>query len=181
VWLAAPSGFASDGEEAKELQPELVFSFPNLEGDSISLSDERFRGKVVLIDIMGTWCGPCRRQAPRLQAFYDEYREQGFEVLGIAFERSSNRDPMATLQKYADDFGLEYEIVLGGGMGEVKRKFPTLSHVVGLFPTTIFIDRDGRVEGIEIGYEPWMDKDLEWNIQYLLKTPAKNKESKPAD
>ena len=90
----------------------------------------------------------------------------------FSFERSSRKDHTATVKAYAEKYGLEYQIVLGGTQGEVKRKFPSLRDVVGLFPTTIFVDREGKVEGIEIGYEPWMDKDLEWNIQYLLKTPV---------
>jgi thiol-disulfide isomerase/thioredoxin len=161
--------------------PELIFSFPNLEGDSVSLSDERYRGKVVLIDIMGTWCGPCRRQAPTLQKFYEKYRDQGFEVLGVAFERSSKEGHAALVSAYAEKYGLEYQILLGGTQGEVKRQFPSLKDVVGLFPTTIFVDREGKVEGVEIGYEPWMDKDLEWNIQYLLKTPVPGAGPKSAD
>jgi thiol-disulfide isomerase/thioredoxin len=140
-------------------------------GDSVSLSDERYRGKVVLVDIMGTWCGPCRRQAPMLQRFYEKYRDQGFEVLGVAFERGSPEDHAAAVSAYRERYGLEYRIILGGTQGEVRRRFPTLRDVVGLFPTTVFIDREGKVEGVEIGYEPWMDKDLEWNIRHLLKAP----------
>lgn len=179
--LPGVSAALADPDNAALPEPELSFSFPNSEGDSVSLSDERYRGKVVLIDIMGTWCGPCRRQAPTLQRFYDKYRDQGFEVLGVAFERGSRKDHAAAVEAYAEQYGLEYPILLGGTQGEVKRKFPELRDVVGLFPTTVFVDREGQVEGVEIGYESWMDKDLEWNIRYLLKAPIPGSEAGPAN
>ena len=150
-------------------------------GDTISLSDERYRGKVVLVDIFGTWCGPCRRQAPALSEWYEKYREQGFEIIGIAFEHPRNRDPKTTLEKYAEKYDLSYEILMGGTIYEVKRKLPELADLLGLFPTTIMVDREGAIEGIEFGYEEIMKEDQEGSIEYLLKASVPGEEGKSSD
>ena len=79
---------------AAEAEEELKangfeFEFPDLDGNPVTSDDERFKGKVVLVDIWGTWCPPCRREAPSLAKLDERFRERGLEIVGIAFERAA--------------------------------------------------------------------------------------------
>lgn len=174
------SSDAMSGEESSEYNPEFDFAFVNLEGDTVRSSDERFHGKVVMLDIFGTWCGPCRRMAPDLQEWYEKYNEQGFEIIGLAYERQGGKKAYEALEKYKKEFGLEYEIVLAGPVGSVVSHFPELKDILGFYPTTVLLDRSGAMEGIEIGYEPFLKEDVESSIRILLKhewPPSPEKET----
>jgi peroxiredoxin len=65
----------------------FAFTFPDVDGKPVSLSDERFRGKVVLVTLGGTWCPNCHDEAQFLLPFYREHRDQGFEIIALMFER----------------------------------------------------------------------------------------------
>ena len=167
--LAAPT-------QAGEREPdpyvlEVDFAYPNIAGDTIRLSDERFRGKVVMLDLFGTWCGPCHNQAPQLSKWYETYRDQGFEIIGIAYERSAPDQVNDRLASYIEKYGLEYEVIYAGKPSDARKLVPQLSHLLGRFPTTILVERSGALEGIEFGYNPMLDEDMEMSIERLLEHP----------
>lgn len=131
------------------------FSFPDLDGKIVSSTDERFRGKVVIVSITGTWCPNCYDEAPFLEELYDRYREEGLEVVALAFEYTGDvsRD-REQLRIFGERMGLSYPLLLAGttDQGDVERKLPQLENF-GAYPTTIFIGRDGLVKRIHAGFE----------------------------
>ncbi len=132
----------------------FAFAFPDLEGRVIRSTDERFRGKVVLLDIFGTWCPTCHDAAPELVRLYRDYHARGLEIVGAAFEVSGDSAQDAPLvRRYRDKFGIPFPLLLGG-VSDAEAVSAALPQLDGFtaFPTTIFLGRDGRVRRIHAGY-----------------------------
>ncbi len=132
----------------------LGFSLPNLEGEKVSLSDERYRGKVVVVSILGSWCPNCLDEMEFLAPWYDENKDRGVEIVGIAFERKNDFDYAKTaLTRLKNRYGTNYEILFGGEVGResVANALPELENFSS-YPTTLFIDKEGTVRKIHTGF-----------------------------
>jgi peroxiredoxin len=131
------------------------FSFPDFDGKPVSSTDERFRDKVVIVTIGGTWCPNCHEEAAVLRDFYSRYQRQGLEIVGLMFEYTGEaaRD-REQLRIFARRHDLRYPLLLVGTTeeGEVQKKLPQLENF-SAYPTAIFIGRDGRVKRIHAGFE----------------------------
>ena len=144
--------------------------------------DARFRGKVLVVDIFGTWCPTCHEAAPVLAELYRTRRPRGLEMVGLAFEVSG--DPAvdgALVRRYRDKFGLAFPLLLAG-VNDVDAAAATLPQLQGFsaFATTLFIGRDGRVRKVHAGfYGPTtgpqhtaLVKEFTRTIDALLAEPA---------
>lgn len=133
---------------------EFRFSFPDTNGDIVDSTDSRFKDKVVLVNIFGSWCPNCNDEAPLLAKWHAAYAERGLEVVGIGFELSgdSKRDT-EMLQRFATRHGANYPILLGGVSDKKKAAaaLPDISEVIA-YPQTIFIGRDGKIAHIHTGF-----------------------------
>lgn len=132
----------------------LRFSFPDLAGGTISSDDARFKGKVLLIDIFGTWCPTCHDAAPALVKLYQDYHPRGLEIVGLAFEAIGDTAIDAPLvRRYRDKFGIPFPLALAGVSDQdaVSAALPQLNGVIA-FPTTLFIGKDGKVRQIHAGF-----------------------------
>lgn len=132
----------------------LRFTFPDLDGRPVSLDDPRFRGKVVVVDLFGSWCPTCHDAAPAMAALYREFHPKGLEIVGIAFEAIGDTTIDAPLvRRYRDKFRLPFPILMGGTSDQdaVSAALPQLQGVIA-FPTTIFIGKDGTVRRIHAGF-----------------------------
>lgn len=139
------------------LKPEyerFEFSFPDPDGKAVSLADEKFSGKVVVVTINGTWCPNCNDEARFMAPLYRDYRDQGLEVVALMFEHFEDHETAATqVRAFRDKFGIEYETLIAGisDKTEAGKVLPALNAVLA-FPTTVFIDRTGRVRAIHTGF-----------------------------
>jgi thiol-disulfide isomerase/thioredoxin len=132
----------------------LSFSLPNLEGKTLSINDERYRGKVVIISILGSWCPNCLDEMEFLSPWYKANRSRGVEIIGLAFERKDDfAYAQGALQRLRDRYDTGYEIVFGGKVGAeaTGKALPELEKVNG-YPTTIFIDKQGKIRKIHTGF-----------------------------
>ena len=149
--LPDPSNYTKMSNPAEPLR----FNFPDLEGSPVASTDERFKNKVVILSITGSWCPNCHEEAPVMQEFYNKYREQGLEIVGLGFEYTgdSERD-REQLKIFNRRYGITYPMLYAGSTenGEIERKLPQLVNF-GAYPTTIFIGRDGLVKRIHTGFE----------------------------
>lgn len=130
------------------------FSYPDLEGRPVTADDPRFRGKVVLLDIFGTWCPTCHDAAPALVRLYRDFHARGLEIVGVAFEVTGDSATDAPLvRRYRDKFGIPFPLLLGG-VSDADAVAATLPQLEGFtaFPTTVFMGRDGRVRRVHAGY-----------------------------
>lgn len=130
------------------------FRFPDLDGHPVALSDERFRGKVVLVNIFGSWCPNCNDEAPLLAAWDRKYRDRGLQIVGLAYEFTGNaaRD-REMVRRFAKHYGITYPLLLAGVSDKKKASatLPDLTRVIA-YPTSLFIGRDGKVKRIYSGF-----------------------------
>lgn len=138
----------------RDRSQRLDFTFPDVDGKPLSLSDERFRGKVVLVTLGGTWCPNCHDEAQFLVPFYREYRERGFEIVALMFERHGEFAKAAgAVRGYRSDLGLEFPTLIAGlsETDEASKALPMLNGIYG-YPTAILVDRSGAVRSIHTGF-----------------------------
>jgi len=132
----------------------LEFEFPDVEGNLVSLDDEKYRNKVVLVTIAGTWCPNCNDEASYLAPFYRQYRDDGLEIVALLYEHFEDADLAAEqVRQFRAKFAIEYDTLVAGisDKTEAGKTLPALSAVLA-YPTTIFIDRDRRVRKIHTGF-----------------------------
>jgi thiol-disulfide isomerase/thioredoxin len=129
------------------------FSFPDPDGKTISSTDERFKNKVVIVTITGSWCPNCYDEAPVLQEFYDRYRDSGLEVVALSFEYTGDaaRDTRQ-VRAFAKRLGVKYPILYAGSYEDAEKKLSQLDNF-GAYPTAIYVGRDGLVKHIHAGFE----------------------------
>jgi len=133
---------------------KLEFSFPDLSGKTVSLTDLKFRGKVVIVTIQGSWCPNCLDEAAFLSPWYKQNKERGVEIIGLSFER---KDDLAfarqRIEKFIKRFDIQYYVLFAGlsDKAEASKKLPALNAVLA-FPTTIILDRSGKVWKIHTGF-----------------------------
>lgn len=147
-----PDAFALAG--LANAEGRLRFRFPDLQGREVSLQDERFRGRVVLVNIFGSWCPNCNDEAPLLREWSRRYRDRGLEIVGLAYEQSGDREAdRRAVERFVRRHGLDHTLLLAG-ISERKAAAATLPDFTGLFafPTNIFVDRTGRVRRIHSGF-----------------------------
>jgi thiol-disulfide isomerase/thioredoxin len=132
----------------------LGFAFPDLDSNLVSLQDERFRDKVVVVQLLGTWCPNCMDETRYLAPWYDQNRDRGVEVIGLAFEYKPDFDYAAgRVSKMKEKLDVNYPVLIAGtsDKAEASKALPELNRVVA-FPTTIFVGRDGEVKYIHTGF-----------------------------
>jgi cytochrome c biogenesis protein CcmG/thiol:disulfide interchange protein DsbE len=139
--------------------PEAAPSAPALalrssDGQTIDLSE--LRGRIVLVNLWASWCPPCRQETPGLVRVYEEYRDQGFEILGINAE---SLDPEA-LQRVVGEWGVSYPV--GVPIAPLEGTFGGQ----GVLPTSWLIDAAGRVRAVHSGY--LLESSLRSAVRRLL-------------
>jgi thiol-disulfide isomerase/thioredoxin len=144
---ADPSRFTS----IKDPSEPFRFSFPGLDGSTVSSTDPRFRGKVLLVSITGSWCPNCHDEAPFLTELYRTYHERGLEIVALAFEEADQLKNPTRLRAFIDHFHLEYPVLLAGEPRQLSEKVPQAVNLSS-FPTSIFVGRDGLVRGVHSGF-----------------------------
>jgi thiol-disulfide isomerase/thioredoxin len=130
------------------------FTFRDVDGNEVSLHDEKFRGKVVIVSLGGSWCPNCHDEAMFLVPFYQEYQAKGVEIIALMFERHGEFDRAAqAVRGYRKDLGIRFTTLIAGlsETDDASKALPTLTGVYG-FPTTLIIDRKGVVRDTHVGF-----------------------------
>lgn len=182
-WEAKKNQNASlpDAYSLTKLKPgenSISFTFPDLEGNTVSLADPRFKNKVVIIQFLGSWCPNCMDETAFLAPFYRKHKAKGVEIIGLAYERSSDFQTAKTrVQQLKQRFNIGYPLLVTGFTNkEVLKSMPSLNEFKA-FPTTIIVDKKGLVRTIHTGFSgPGTGKhytdfitEFEKRIQLLLK------------
>lgn len=133
---------------------KIDFSFPDADHVLISPSDEKYTGKVLILQLLGTWCPNCMDETKFLSSWYDKNKDRGVEIIGLAYEMRDDFDyASGHVKKMIDKLGVDYDVVIAGTQDKdaASKTLPALKHVVA-FPTTIFIGKDGKVRKIHTGF-----------------------------
>ena len=155
------------------------FSFPDLTGKTVSNTDARFRGKVVLVNVTGSWCPNCHDEAPFLEALYKKYKALGLEIVALDFEEPEQLQDPVRLRAFIKQYGLDYTYLLGGDTAEMNAKIPQGKNLDS-WPTTFILGRDGRVKEVHAGFpakasgefHDEMKQQFESTIERLLASNA---------
>ena len=130
--------------------PDFLLS--DLEGNIFDLS--AFSGQVIMLTFWGTWCGPCRREIPDFIKLYDEYNDEGLEIIGVAVQSGTSEN----IKRFSDYYKINYTILTDIERYESYRTFHDYGTVTGVgtraVPTTFLIDRDGYIVKTYRGARP---------------------------
>jgi peroxiredoxin len=132
----------------------LDFTFPDLQGKPVSLSDARFKNKVVVVQLLGSWCPNCMDETAYLAPFYKANKQKGLEIVGLGYEYSPEFDKAkARLEKLKARFQIEYPLLVAGTADKTAAAQGLSSlKSVEAFPTTIIIDKKGKVREVHTGF-----------------------------
>jgi thiol-disulfide isomerase/thioredoxin len=139
----------------KDSRKPFVFSGTTVMGDTLNNLSPQFKGKVLILDMMGTWCHNCMDAAPLLQKLYSEFGNQGLEVVGLSFELSS--DPTTArrnLLLFEERYGITFPVLFCGSTASANVEARIKSQLTNFpgYPTTLFVDRNGVVKSIHGGF-----------------------------
>jgi peroxiredoxin len=148
--LAPPADPAQHTHVRNPAEP-LRFSFPDLAGNIVTNKDPRFRGKVVLVTVMGSWCPNCHDEAPFLESLYRKYRSRGLEIVALSFEDADQLPHPVQLKAFIKQYGITYTVLLAGDRDQMAEKLPQTVNLDAA-PTTFFLDRSGRVQSVHAGF-----------------------------
>ena len=131
---------------------EVNFSFPNLDGDLVSLKDEKYKNKVIILQILGSWCPNCMDETRYFKELYETYGPEKLEIIGLAFERSKEFEKAkVSLEKSIKDLNVPYEMLIAGTPRESGKALPMITPIKS-YPTSIFINKKGEVVKIHTGF-----------------------------
>jgi thiol-disulfide isomerase/thioredoxin len=177
-----PSRYTS----VKDPTRPFEFAFPDVTGKLVSNTDPRFRDKVIIVSIGGSWCPNCHDEAPFLSEMDRDYRARGLEIVGVMFE--NDPDPKVArprVQSFIKRYAVQYPMLIAGTTQPtptsktIAEALPQLVNF-GAYPTTIFGGRDGKVRRVHAGFASpatgeehvRLKKELRELIERLLAEPA---------
>ncbi len=159
TWKAWRSDEAElvDPESMTYLKPgyeRINFSFPDENGDSISLSDTEYLNKVVIVQLMGTWCSNCLDETKFLVELSMKYHKEPLKIIALDFEKTNDSFRIKNnIRRIKDRLHVAYPILYAGSaIKEEAAKSLAMLNRIAAFPTTIVIDKKGKVRKIYTGF-----------------------------
>lgn len=155
------------------------FNFPDSNGKLISQDDPRFKGKVVLAVVTGTWCPNCHDEAQYLVQLDKKYRDKGLAIVALNFEEAEQHDTLKRQRAFIAKYGVKYTYLLAGTPAQMWEKVPQLNHL-DTWPATVFVGRDGKVRAVHSGFaspasgefHKQLDQEFTTRIEQLLAEQA---------
>jgi len=159
TWIAVKDDNASlpNAESITKLKPgydKINFSFPNVKGDTLRPTDAKYKNKVLILQLFGTWCPNCMDETKFLAPWYKKHRNNGIEIIGLAYEQKNDFNYASErVKKMKQKLNVDYDFVIAGTSNKdnASESLPMLNGVQA-FPTTIFIGKDGKVKKIHTGF-----------------------------
>ena len=132
------------------------FTLRTVSGPNLRMQEQR--GRVVLVNFWATWCAPCRKEMPHLNRLYEKYRASGFVLLGVNVD-----DDTSKAAAVAEQLGLKFPVLL-----DSEKKASKL-YDLNAMPSTVLVDRDGRVRYVHRGYLDGYEDTYDKQIREMLK------------
>jgi len=150
-----PSKAAEEICDSNGKVANLNFTLKDINGKEVDLSS--FKGNVIVLDFWATWCPPCRKEIPGYIELYNNYKSQGFVVVGVSMDES-----LADLKKFVKQYNINYPILIGYDREDLRRAFAPIPG----YPTSFIIGRDGKICSRHTGNTPL--EQFERKIKALL-------------
>ena len=178
--LPAPDDFMTH-TTARDPNETFAFNFPDENGKLISNEDPRFKGKVVLAIVTGTWCPNCHDEAQYLVELDKKYRDKGLAIVALDFEEPEQQGGLARAKAFVKQYGVKYTYLYAGAPEEMWEKVPQLNHL-DTWPATVFVGRDGKVKAVHSGFaspatgefHAQLQKEFTSRIEQLLAENARS-------
>ncbi|MBP6532327.1 MAG: TlpA family protein disulfide reductase [Bacteroidia bacterium] len=138
----------------KDGYSKLEFSFPDVNGKMLSLADIEFKNKVVIVQIMGSWCPNCLDETRYLSDWFNTTKPEDVRIIGLDYEKNTDTTvAYRNIRRLIDRYHVNYPILFGGSSNreETGKTLPMLSRIFS-FPTTIYVNKDGTVREIHSGF-----------------------------
>ena len=130
-----------------------------LDGTNIKLQDKK--GKVVLVNLWATWCGPCINEMPHLREMQEKFKDKGFEIIGLDIDDESKED----IDAFSAKQKLNYQ--LGWSGNTIKNEFVKVTRLDGI-PQSILINRDGQMTGVFTGGSPSVINKMKETVEKIV-------------
>ncbi len=140
----------------KEGYEKINFTFPDASGTQVSLTDDKFKDKVVIVQLMGTWCPNCLDESKYYSSFYKDNGNKDLEFIALAFEYAKTKESaFKSIERLKDGVGITYPILLAqyGSPDKLiaQQKLPMFNRILS-YPTTVIVDKTGKVRKIHTGF-----------------------------
>lgn len=137
----------------KEGTDVIDFSALDLNGKKVSLSDEKYKGKAVIVQLMGSWCPNCMDETRFFTEIFDNYKPKGLEIIGLCFESNNYDESKVRMQRFITQIGAKYDFLYAGEVGNkgVFQALPFMKEFKG-YPTTLYLDRQHKVMKVYTGF-----------------------------
>jgi thiol-disulfide isomerase/thioredoxin len=143
---------------------KFVFNFPDVNGKLVSNDDPRFKGKVVLAIVTGTWCPNCHDEAKYLVQLDKKYHDRGLAIVALDFEEPEQQGSLERERAFVKQYGVKYTYLIAGAPSDLGQKVPQLVNL-NTWPATVFVGRDGRVKSIHSGFASPASGDFNRQLQ----------------
>jgi thiol-disulfide isomerase/thioredoxin len=160
----APPDDPTEHTKLKDPTQPLRFSFPDVTGHVVSNTDDRFQGKVVLVNITGSWCPNCHDEAPFLEELYRKYHALGLEIVALDFEPAEQLKSLSRVRAFIKRYGIEYTYLIAGERDQLNEKIPQAENL-NAWPTTFFVGRNGLVRSIHTGFTSHASGELDSRLR----------------
>lgn len=152
-----------EGISEREIAPD--FTLKDLKGMEVNLKE--FRGKVVLLNFWATWCSPCRIEIPSMVELYKKYKDRGLEIIGVNLDKLGKSE----VEKFSQEHKINFPVLLNPS-GDVASLYGVV-----VLPTTVFLDRDGKIKGRISGAVDWTAEANLKTVELLLELSASSGDS----
>ena len=162
LFLTMSCSKSSDEPKQTDSSTAPLFVIDGIGGKKVSLAD--YRGKVVILEFFATWCEPCRISAPELQSIYARYKDRGVAIIAVAADEGPHA--ITRVEAFVKGYRLSYDAAIDSG--QVMKQYGAFT-----LPTTVIIDREGKIRSKHLGISGDYAKRLVSEISPLLKRQEK--------
>jgi peroxiredoxin len=175
----APPTDSTQATRMKDSSRPFPFRFPDLAGNIVANTDPRFRGKVVIVAIGGSWCPNCHDEAPFLESLYKQFHSKGLEIVNLSFEEDDQLKNPTRLRAFIQRYSITYPVLIAGTPDQLNEKI-TVADNLNSWPTSFILGRNGRVREIHAGFagpanpqgHQALEREVTTTIEKLLAEPT---------
>ena len=155
----------------KEGTGEINFTFTDLNGNRVSLNDDKYKSKPVIVQLMGSWCPNCMDETRLFNELYEKYNPKGLQIVGLCFESNNFEESKIRIERFVKQLGAKYDFLYAGEVGSnLNEKLPFIEKING-YPTTLYLDKSHKIIKVYTGFSgPGTGKYYTELIDEIIKT-----------